>query len=112
MSGEELSDHQAAVDRVHVDERIRHYITEVVRATREDPMFSLGASPRAAVSLFMATRAEAYLSGRDFATPDDVKRLSFPVLRHRVALTPDAAVEGRETDHELRQLLQTLEAPR
>lgn len=112
MTAGELAEHQRTVGRVHVDERIRHYITDVVRATRDDPMFALGASPRAAVALFMAVRAEAYLSGRDFATPDDVKRLAFPVLRHRVALTPDAAVEGRETDHELRQLLHTLEAPR
>ncbi len=75
-------------------------------------MFALGASPRASVALFMGVRAEAYLSGRDFVTPDDVTRLAFPVLRHRVSLTPDAAVEGRDPDRELRQLLQTLEAPR
>ncbi len=112
MTADELAGHRGAVDGVHVDERIRRYITQVVRATRDDPMFALGASPRSAVALFMAVRAEAYLSGRDFATPDDVKDLAFPVLRHRVSLTPDAAVEGRDTDHELRQLLHTLEAPR
>jgi len=112
MTPEELAGHRAGVDAVHTDERIRGWITTVVRATREDPMFALGASPRAGVALFMAARAEAYLSGRDFVTPDDVKRMAFPVLRHRVVLTPDAAVEGREADQELRQLLQTLEAPR
>ncbi|MDH5591028.1 MAG: MoxR family ATPase [Gemmatimonadota bacterium] len=112
LSHEELASHRAAVGRVHVDERIRHYITSLVRATRGDRAFALGASPRAGVALFQATRAEAHLSGRDFATPDDVKRLAFPVLRHRVLLTPDAEVEGRTSDDELSALLETLEAPR
>jgi len=112
LSPEELSEHRAAVEQVHVDERIRRYITQVVRATREDPAFALGASPRAGVALFSGSRAEAYLSGRDFVTPDDVKRLAFPVLRHRVVLTPDAEVEGRRADRELRSLLETVEAPR
>ena len=72
----------------------------------------LGASPRAGVALFQAARAEAYLQGRDFVTPDDVKSLSFPVLRHRVVLTAEAEVEGRSSDEELASLLETLEAPR
>ncbi|HSM05951.1 MAG TPA: MoxR family ATPase, partial [Longimicrobiales bacterium] len=112
LGRDELEDHRAAVDRVHVDERIRTYINHLVRATRNEPVFALGASPRAGVALFLACRAEAHLAGRDFVTPDDVRRLAFPVLRHRVLLTPDAEVEGRSADDELRSLLETLEAPR
>jgi len=112
LSREQVVAHRAAVERVHVDERIRRYITDLVRATRSSPSFALGASPRAGVALFLASRAEAHLSGRDFAIPDDVKRLAFPVLRHRVLLTADAEVEGRTSDVELRQLLESLEAPR
>lgn len=108
----ELQDERAAVSRLHVDERIRRYITEIVRATRRDPAFALGASPRAGVALYQAARAEAHLSGREFVVPDDVKSLAFPVLRHRVVLTPEAEVEGRSSDDELRALLETLEAPR
>ncbi|MGD2044827.1 MAG: MoxR family ATPase [Gemmatimonadota bacterium] len=112
LTREAVAAHRARVERVHVDERIRRYITAVVRATRTSPAFSLGASPRAGVALYLASRAEAHLSGRDFVIPDDVKRLAFPVLRHRVLLTADAEVEGRTSDVELRQLLESLEAPR
>jgi MoxR-like ATPase len=63
------------------------------------------------VALFLASRAEALLSGRDFVTPDDVKSLALPVLRHRVLLTPEAEVEGQRVDDRLRGLLQTLPAP-
>lgn len=108
----ELLRMRAAVEQVHMDERVRRYITDIVRATRGDSAFSMGASPRAGVALFHAARAEAYLRGRDFAIPDDVKSLSFPVLRHRVVLTAEAEVEGRSADEELTALLATLEAPR
>jgi len=108
----QVAAHRAAAQRVHVDERIRRYITDLVRATRISPSFALGASPRAGVALYLASQAEAHLSGRDFVIPDDVKRLAFPVLRHRVLLTADAEVEGRTSDVELRQLLESLEAPR
>jgi MoxR-like ATPase len=112
LAADALARHRAAVQKVHVDQRIRHYITDVVRATRSSPSFSLGASPRAGVALYLAARAEAHLSGRAFVVPDDVKRLAFPVLRHRVLLTPDAEVEGRTSDVELTRLLESLEAPR
>ena len=107
----ELLDERAAASRLHVDDRIRRYITDIVRATRRDSAFALGASPRAGVALFQAARAEAHMSGREFVVPDDVKSLAFPVLRHRVVLTPEAEVEGRSSDDELRALLETLEAP-
>jgi MoxR-like ATPase len=97
---------------VHVEATVRDYITRIVRSTREEPSFALGASPRAGVALFLASRAEALLSGRDFVTPDDVKQLAPPVLRHRVMLTPEAEVEGQRVDDRLRALLQTLPAPR
>ena len=112
MTKAELLAERAAVGRLHVDERIRRYVTDIVRATRRDSAFALGASPRAGVALFQAARAEAHLNGREFVVPDDVKSLAFPVLRHRVVLTPEAEVEGRSSDDELRSLLETLEAPR
>ena len=112
MTRAELLETRDAVNGVHMDERVRRYVTDIVRATRDDAAFLLGASPRAGVALFQAARAEAYLQGRDFATPDDVKSLSFPVLRHRVVLTAEAEVEGRSADDELRSLLATLQAPR
>ena len=112
ISGAELAALRGAVARVHVEPSVRDYITRIVRATREEPSFALGASPRAGVALFLASRAEALLSGRDFVTPDDVKELAAPVLRHRVMLTPEAEVEGQRIDDRLRGLLQTRPAPR
>ena len=112
LTREQVAAHRAAVDQVHVDERIRQYVTDLVRATRQHPSFALGASPRAGVALFLASRGEAHLSGRAYVIPDDVKRLAFPVLRHRVILTANAEVEGRTSDVELSRLLESLEAPR
>jgi MoxR-like ATPase len=110
-SGDIVGLRQAAAS-MHVEPTVRDYITRIVRATREEPSFALGASPRAGVALFLASRAEALLNGRDFVTPDDVKTLALPVLRHRVVLTPEAEVEGQRVDDRLRGLLQTLPAPR
>lgn len=112
VSREELLAMRDTVNRMHVDQRIRRYITDIVRATREESVFALGASPRAGVALLQAAKAEAWLNGRDFAIPDDVKALSFPILRHRVVLTPEAEVEGRSSDDEVAALLETLDAPR
>jgi MoxR-like ATPase len=100
------------VARVHVEGSVLDYVTRIVRATREEPTFALGASPRAGVALFLASRAGAYLSGRDFVTPDDVKDLALPVLRHRVVLTPEAEVEGRSVDERLGAMLGSIPAPR
>ncbi|HEX2189181.1 MAG TPA: MoxR family ATPase [Longimicrobiaceae bacterium] len=112
MTAAELLELRRAVAAVHVEPVVRDYITRIVRATREEPTFALGASPRAGVALFLASRAEALLSGRDFVTPDDVKTLALPVLRHRVMLTPEAEVEGMAADDRISALLQTLPAPK
>jgi len=112
LTAADLAALRQAAAAVHVEPVVRDYITRIVRSTREEPSFALGASPRAGVGLFLASRAEALLSGRDFVTPDDVKQLATPVLRHRVVLTPEAEVEGQRVDDRLRALLQTLPAPR
>ena len=112
LAGSEVIALRAAVAQVRVEPTVRDYVTRIVRATREEASFALGASPRAGVSLFLAARAEAFLSGRDFVTPDDVKALAAPVLRHRVVLTPEAEVEGQTVDERLAALLASVPAPR
>ncbi|HEX8276980.1 MAG TPA: MoxR family ATPase [Longimicrobiaceae bacterium] len=112
MTAAELLALRRSVAAVHVEPAVRDYVTRIVRSTREEPSFALGASPRAGVALFLASRAEALLAGRDFVTPDDVKSLALPVLRHRVMLTPEAEVEGMTADERISALLQTLPAPR
>ena len=112
LGGGEIIQLRQAVSTVHVEPIVRDYVTRIVRATREEPSLALGASPRAGVALFLASRAEAFLAGRDFVTPDDVKALALPVLRHRVVLTPEAEVEGQTVDERLAGILATLPAPR
>ncbi|TVP78595.1 MAG: MoxR family ATPase [Gemmatimonadales bacterium] len=107
----ELHELRSQVRQVHVEPPVRDYIVDIVRATREDPNLSLPASPRAGVALFAASRALAFIEGRDFVIPDDVKALALPVLRHRVRLTPEAEVEGERPDDRLVQLLDRVAAP-
>ncbi|HSR70114.1 MAG TPA: MoxR family ATPase [Acidobacteriota bacterium] len=98
--------------QVEVDESVRHYIVDVIRQSRAFDSLSLGASPRAAVALLQAAKALAVLEGRFYATPDDVKAMSLPVLRHRVRLTPEAEIEGLHADDCLRALLEQVAVPR
>jgi MoxR-like ATPase len=98
-------------DSVNVTVEVREYITDIVRATREDTSLTLGASPRAAVALFRIARAAALVGGRDFTTPDDVKQHALPVLRHRILLSPELQVEGRSTDDVITAILARVPAP-
>jgi len=111
LSAEDATALRAASDSITVADEVRAYITDIVRATRGDTALALGASPRAAVALFRVARAAALVTGRDFATPDDVKQHVLPVLRHRVLLAPELQVEGRTTDDVLTALLARTPAP-
>lgn len=98
--------------RVRVEDKLIHYINQVVRATRNWPTIHLGASPRAGIALMQGARTLAAFSGRDYAIPDDVQEIVLPALRHRVFLTAEAEVEGREVDQVLKELVRTIEVPR
>lgn len=101
-----------ACGRVTIAESLLEYINKIVRATRDWPAFHLGASPRAGIALMQAARTLAAFSGRDFAVPDDVAEIMLPAMRHRVQLTAEAEVEGRNVDDELRTMIQGIEVPR
>lgn len=107
-----LRNMRAATANVTLSEEIVAYIVDIVRATRENPGFEVGVSPRAANMLAAASRARAVIEGRDFVIPDDVKSLVVPTLRHRVMLTARADIEGLSTDKILRELLDAIPAPR
>lgn len=98
--------------RVRVDDKLVDYINKLVRLTRQWPQFYLGASPRAGITLMQGARTLAAFRGRDYAVPDDVVELALPALRHRVALTAEAEVEGRQVDEVLTQMIRTVEVPR
>jgi MoxR-like ATPase len=101
----------AALTHLHVDPSVRRYAVRIVRATREDPAFELGASPRASLALFRSARALAAMSGRDYVLPDDVKAMAPHVLPHRLLLSTQARLRGRETDELLAELLERVPAP-
>jgi MoxR-like ATPase len=88
------------------------YISEITRRTRSWPSVSLGASPRAAISLMLVAKALAALSGRDFVIPDDIKAAAQPALRHRIMLRPEAELEGLDTDRVLTDILAVVEVPK
>jgi MoxR-like ATPase len=98
--------------RVRVDPRLLDYINKVVRLTRRWPHFHMGASPRAGLALMQGARTLASFAGRDYAVPDDVVQLALPALRHRVILTAEAEVEGRQVDELLTELVRSVEVPR
>jgi MoxR-like ATPase len=112
MGAEELAAVQRAVRRVRVRPPILAYITTVVRATREAPALTLGASPRASVALLMLAQASALLEGRDYVVPDDVKALAAPVLRHRVVVAPELELEGVTADAAVQGIVDQVPAPR
>ena len=97
---------------VLVEDSLVDYINKVVRATRNWPAFHIGASPRAGVALMQSARTLAAFHGRDYAIPDDVVEIALPALRHRVQLTAEAEIEGRDVDEELTLLIQSTEVPR
>ncbi|GGI73019.1 AAA family ATPase [Pseudarthrobacter scleromae] len=108
----DLSKARQAVASVAVDPEIIGYIVDLVRATRSAPSFLLGVSPRGATALLNTSRSWAWLSGRSFVTPDDVKALALPCLRHRVALQPEAQMDGVRVDDVLGSILASVPVPR
>jgi MoxR-like ATPase len=111
ISAEQLDALRSAADRATIAPDVVAYIAALVRATRDDPALSLGASPRASVALLRVARAAAVLAGRDFVTPDDVKGFAPAALRHRLILSPELDVEGRTTDDVLAAVLLRVPAP-
>ncbi|MFL5607901.1 MAG: AAA family ATPase [Gemmatimonadaceae bacterium] len=111
LSAEEVVALRGLVDGVRVAAEVRAYVADITRGTREERMLALGASPRATVALFRASRAAAVLEGRDFVTPDDVKGITPAVLRHRIVLAPELEVEGRTADDVLAALLARVRVP-
>ena len=111
-SAADLAAGREAVQRVQVADVVLAYIVDLCRATRVSPSLELGASPRGATALLAAAKAWAWLTGREYVTPDDVKALARPTLRHRVRLRPEAELESVTVDAVLDAVLATVPTPR
>jgi len=112
ISSDEITKQQTIVNQVHVEPELMKYIAEIIQNTRNSSSISIGASPRASVFVMRAAQAFAAISGRDFVTPEDVKAIIKPVLRHRITLTPEKEMEGITADQVITMTLEKVEVPR
>jgi MoxR-like ATPase len=103
---------QQLVARQHVDEKVIDYAVRLARATRDWAGLAMGSGSRGALALVRGGRAAALLDGRSFVTPDDIKRIALPALRHRIALSPEALLEGRRPNDLLAAVIESVAAPR
>ncbi|MGQ9576128.1 MAG: AAA family ATPase [Thermoguttaceae bacterium] len=111
VTAEDLIAAQKAVRRVHVDQKVRRYLAEIVHGTRSYEDLSLGASPRASIALFRCAQALAAISGRNFVQPDDVKRIAAPVLTHRIILRPEARLRKITADAVVEDVVEDVPVP-
>ncbi len=109
---EEILQARQAVQQIKVSEAIIDYILALVKTSRQHPDLALGASPRAAGAWFVTSQASAYLAGRDFVTPDDVKTVAPPLLRHRLILKPEAMLDGLQMEAVIASILNKVPVPR
>ena len=108
----EIQECQALVQQVHIREELLDYIAHIIHDTRQNGDLFLGASPRASLAVMKMAKAVAATNGRDFVTPDDIQRVAYPVLNHRVILTPEREMEGYDTKEVIEQIVQKIEVPR
>ncbi|WP_421774070.1 AAA family ATPase [Gracilimonas sp.] len=112
ISAEEIAKQRNVAASVHVEPELMNYIAQIIQNTRNSSSLSIGASPRASVFVMKAAQAWAAMNGRDFITPEDVKEVINPVLRHRITLTPEKEMEGMKPDQVIQIILEKVEVPR
>lgn len=112
LTPKKLLEFKKNIHEVVVEQKILDYIANIITQTRNHPHLYLGASPRASIATLMAAKAFAAISGRDFVTPEDVKKALVPVLNHRVILTPEREMEGMTTENVVTMVMESVEIPR
>jgi MoxR-like ATPase len=103
---------QDIIPQVFIDEKIRNYIVHLIHQTRSNPAVYFGASPRASIFLMNASKACAAVNGRDFVIPEDIQFVIYPLLQHRIILTPEKELEGRTNREVISMIVQSVEVPR
>lgn len=112
LSAVELAEYRKKVREVHAEDKLMEYIARIVHQTRNNRNLILGASPRASLAILAGSKAKAAISGRDFITPEDIKYIALPVLRHRIQLTPESEMEGGSPERAVAEILSLIEVPR
>lgn len=108
----DINHFRAIIQSVIIEPKLVAYIARIVIETRNNPALYLGASPRASLAILRASKANAAIKGRDFVTPEDIKEMASPVLRHRIILTPEKEMEGITPDELIDSILKAIEVPR
>jgi MoxR-like ATPase len=112
VKGTKIVEFRALVNQIKIEENLLKYIANVVVNTRSNSFLYLGASPRASIAILSASKAFAAIDGRDFVTPEDIKRAMIPVLQHRVIVTPEREMEGLTSKQIIAQIIEAVEIPR
>ena len=112
MTKAALTSARKVIANIHLNDEVTHYVVDLVRGTRDNPLFETGASPRAAAMIASSARSYAALQGRNYVIPDDVKSIALPALRHRAVLSPAAEIEGRTADELITAVIEQTNAPR
>lgn len=112
FKAKEIAEFQEIIQEVLVENKLVHYIAQIVHATRNNPFLFLGASPRASISILNAAKALAAIRGRDFVIPEDIKFVSIPALKHRIVVSPEKEMEGTTADQIIQQIIERIEIPR
>jgi MoxR-like ATPase len=112
LTADRIGDLRGKVRSLHVEDKLIHFITSIVGATRNHKSIYLGASPRASIGILTGAKALAAMRGRDFVVPDDIVYVTPAVLRHRLALTPEKEMEGASADDVIGEIIQSIEIPR
>jgi len=108
----EIIEYQHKIKEIHIDNNLLKYIAQIVTRTRNNNAIYLGASPRASLAIMLSSKAFAAINGRDYVTPEDIKEMAYPVLRHRIILTPDKELEGVVVADIIKQIIDSIEIPR
>ena len=112
FTADEIRECQQLVEQVHIKEELLDYIAQIIHETRNNGDLFLGASPRASLAVMKMAKSLAAMAGRDFVTPDDIQYAAYPVLNHRIILTPEREMEGYSTQEVIRDIIQKIEVPR
>jgi MoxR-like ATPase len=112
LSAEEIKQCSQIIEKVHIKDELVHYIAQIIHNTRNNGDLFLGASPRASLSILKTSKAIAAMNGRSFVIPDDIQYVAYPVLNHRIILSPEREMEGLSTEDIIKGIIQNIEVPR
>ncbi len=112
ISKQEIAEFRKQVKGIYIDENLIKYIAEIINKTRNNNSLFLGASPRASINIMNSSKALAAINKRDFVIPDDIKTVAYPILRHRLLLSPEKEMEGVTTEKVIKQIIESVEVPR